>query len=154
MLLFRLLSVSSVLNLPLPFSKDIRRWTWSHPGNPGWLPHLKTLNDTCKDPFSKSGHICRFQGLGCGHVLGGHHSAHYSCDWREPWIRKVLRSPSVWSLVLQRLHALCQQVGHQRKKRETSSPEVMERHNCHSQKKHFYHLEREGVKIRIPAKAL
>lgn len=56
-------------------------WFKAHKGSPGWSPHLKILNYTCKAPFFKKGDIHRFQDLEHGYTLwggAGHHLTHYS----------------------------------------------------------------------------
>ena len=42
-----------------------------HPVNPGWSPHLKVLNYTCKDPFPKQVSIHRYLNSGCEHTFLG-----------------------------------------------------------------------------------
>ena len=42
-----------------------------HPVNPGWSPHLKVLNYTCKDPFLKQVSIHRYLNSGCEHTFLG-----------------------------------------------------------------------------------
>lgn len=69
----------SLLNLSLPYSyKDACHWTHSNPTNPGWSPHLRTLNYICKDLFPNE---IPFTGFRDEHMnisfLGeGHHSTH------------------------------------------------------------------------------
>lgn len=85
------------------FSSDVKTLLIgfrAHPDNPGWC-QVPLLTYLCKDPFSKYGHVNRFQVFECWPILsGGHHTTHV-----RVWMKQIVADR--WSTAISTLGFLC-----------------------------------------------